>query len=162
MRIRYVLLAVASTLALGVGAVAPGAAAQASARWHAVTQAKAPPAAPVAMPATTAYISAASVRSVCSSPPNSGEEFDRCTGATWAGTSCQQNLNYNGAHGPFNVLAAHNGCFVRVWLHQDAWNGHNWGSGWSYCIPGGAFDIAIPSSFQHPLNIYVSSNSSSC
>jgi hypothetical protein len=111
---------------------------------------------------TAAYASAPSIPSLCYNPPNSGEEFDRCTGTTWAGTGCEQNENYNGTNGPFNVLAAHNGCFVRVWLHQDDWNGSNWGNGWTYCIAPGAYDTIVPSAYQHPLNIYVSSNSSSC
>jgi hypothetical protein len=116
----------------------------------------------VSATATSAYTSGARVSSICSTPPNSGEEFDRCTGTTWAPTSCQQNQNYNGTNGPFNVLAAHNGCFVRVWLHQDPWNGSNWGNGWTKCIPGGTYDLSVPPQFQHPLNIYVSGNSNPC
>jgi hypothetical protein len=119
-------------------------------------------ASPAAVSATSAYTSGARVASICNNPPNSGEEFDRCTGSAWLGTSCAQNQNYNGTNGPFNVLAAHNGCFVRVWLHQDPWNGSNWGNGWTHCIAGGTYDQIVPSQYQHPLNIYVSSNSSSC
>jgi hypothetical protein len=51
MRCRYVLLAVASTLALGAAAVAP-AAAQASARSGAVVQAQAPAVSPASVPMT--------------------------------------------------------------------------------------------------------------
>lgn len=120
-------------------------------------------ASPAAVSATAVHQSVSvSVPSICYDPPNAGEVFERCTGTTWGGISCGQNANYNGTNGPWNVLAAHNGCFVRVWLHQDDWNGSNWGSGWTYCIAPGAYDTIVPSAYAHPLNIYVSSNSSSC
>jgi hypothetical protein len=88
-------------------------------------------------------------------------EFNRCTGRTWAGALCQVNANYNGSNGPFNVLAAASDCGTRVWLHQDAWNGSNWGSGWSFCISPGVGEN-VPSQFQHPLNIFISNNLANC
>lgn len=116
-----------------------------------------------AAPAVSGLASAAAApASVCSVAPNPGEEFDRCTGTQWAATSCVQNRNYNVGNGPFNVLAAHNGCFVRVWLHQLVWNGSDWGNGWTKCISGGAENQSIDPQFQHPDNIYVSTNSSPC
>ena len=63
------------------------------------------------------------------------------------------------------MLAADNDCVTRVWLHQDAWNGSNWGSGWTYCISPGAgigTPLNVPAQYQHPLNIYISENSAPC
>lgn len=89
------------------------------------------------------------------------DEFNRCTGTRWAGAECTVGANYNGTNGPFNVLAAASDCGVRVWLHQDAWNGSNWGNGWTFCISPGLGEN-IPSQFQHPLNIFISGNLSNC
>jgi hypothetical protein len=125
--------------------------------------------------ASAAVSLAASGRSVASSAPRPaapkssvcnfivvfGNEFQRCTGTQWLEQPCLENTNYNGSNGPFNVLAAANGCGFRVWLHQDAWNGSNWGSGWSFCISKGKGE-PIPAQNQHPLNIYISSNTTGC
>jgi hypothetical protein len=54
---------------------------------------------------------------------------------TWIGVACRVGANYN-AGSVFNVYHAHNGCSVRVWLHQYT----NWyNNGWSHCISPGAY-----------------------
>jgi hypothetical protein len=103
----------------------------------------------------------------CGTPPNAGEVFQRCTGTTWIGVSCSSNTNYNAnPDAPFNVYEADNGCFVRVWLHQDPWNSgaKNWGGGWTYCVTAGFSGqaVSIPAAYQHPNNIYISASSYPC
>jgi hypothetical protein len=111
--------------------------------------------------ASAARRSAAPGTSICGIIVVNSGQFQRCTGAGWVPMSCAQNKNYNGGNGPWNVVAAANGCTTRVWLHQDDWNGVDWGTGWSLCISRGAGE-SIPVQFQHPLNIYVSTNRALC
>ncbi len=126
-------------------------------------------AATTGVPSHHSVVTAASTRSApsplattpCGAFQFNFAEFNRCTGSTWAGALCQVGANYNGSNGPFNVLAAASDCGVRVWLHQDAWNGSNWGSGWSFCISPGLGEN-VPDQFQHPLNIYISNNEANC
>ena len=104
----------------------------------------------------------------CSNSYRPVTEFNRCTSTSpngawrslgcWLGTS--GGVNYDATAGPYNVIAAINACDTRVWLHQ--YIGWVVRGGWSYCIRPGAFDVGIPGSFQHPMNIYVSSNLAPC
>lgn len=113
--------------------------------------------------ATTSVAAGHATAGVCSRSPGFNGFFDRCTGTQWAPIACDYGFNFNGTNGPFNVLAADNDCITRVWLHQDPWNGTNWGNGWTFCIgPGNGTTTpeAIPPQFQHPLNIYISNTSS--
>lgn len=122
--------------------------------------------APAASASTaTSFAANAAAAGVCSKSPGFSGGFSRCTGALWATTPCDYGSNFNGGNGPWNVIAADNDCVTRVWLHQDDWNGSNWGSGWTYCISPGAginSPLNVPSQFQHPLNIYISQNSDPC
>ncbi len=111
--------------------------------------------------ASSAPKSAAPTSSICNDIVVFGNEFQRCTGTQWVPQNCNRNSNSNGTNGPYNVIAAANGCNVRVWLHQDAWNGSNWGNGWSFCVAPFAGEF-VPAQFQHPLNIFVSSNTAAC
>ena len=99
-----------------------------------------------------------------STPPNH-IQFFRCTTNSQAGSlvagDCNIGQNYNVNNASFNVYAAYNYCPVRVWLHQAT----NWShSGWSYCI--NPEDLGpyqeTSAQYQHPDNIYISSNESGC
>lgn len=96
--------------------------------------------------------------------PNEGEIFERCTttgpDSDWVGTSCSQGMNYEaGTH--FNVYAAVDGCFVRVWIHQYTYPKDET-EGWSYCFSGGNAYQQTPSQYDDPENIFVSANTSGC
>jgi hypothetical protein len=110
--------------------------------------------------AATASTTTAATAFSCYPPPNVGSQFEYCNGSRWVDSMpCYANTNYNGTNGTFNVYHARNGCFWRVWLHQytDWWN-----HGWAYCISPSAYYVTPPSAYQHPYNIYISSNPSSC
>ena len=123
--------------------------------------------------ATVTHTSAAAITSASavvvpcgsSTPPNH-IQFFRCTTNSQTGSlvagDCNIGQNYNVNNAPFNVYAAYNYCLVRVWLHQQT----NWSQGgWSYCInPPDVFGPyqQTPPQFQHPDNIYISSNESAC
>lgn len=129
------------------------------------------PAAPAS--ATVAHRSAAATTSAsaadppCShSTPANTFEFFRCTTTSPTGPLvaglCIIGQNYNVSNAPFNVYAAKNYCAARVWLHQQT----NWSQGgWSYCIDPPEMQDPyqqIPPQFQHPDNIYISSNDTPC
>ena len=128
-----------------------------------VAAAAAFPSSASASESTPRAVSAASATSLapdalCTSPPNNGV-FDYCNHSSWVGIACSTNVNHNGTNGVFNVYYVQNGCFMRVWLHEYA----DWSAGgWSYCISPQAYDTAVPAAYQHPLNIYVSSNPDAC
>jgi len=50
-------------------------------------------------------------------------------------------------------------CNVRVWLHQYT----NWqNNGWSVCLsPDSYYNLSLTANV-HPMNIYISTNQSSC
>jgi hypothetical protein len=123
--------------------------------------------------ATVTHTSAAATTSAtaadppCShSTPADTSEFFRCTTTSQSGPLvaglCTIGQNYNVNNAPFNVYASWNYCSARVWLHQQT----NWSQGgWSYCID--PVDLMgpysqIPPQFQHPDNIYISSNDNIC
>jgi hypothetical protein len=89
-------------------------------------------------------------------------QFYRCTGTSpssqWVGSSCAAG-NYN-AGTQFNVYIAFNTCDTRVWLHEYPYP--EWeSSGWTVCATIGVSDDIDPQ-YQHPENIYVSTNYSQC
>lgn len=105
----------------------------------------------------------------CSNTSFQNDGFNRCTSnspsGSWSGLTCAMNTNVNAnGNSPFNVYAAGNGCPVRVWLHQNK----DWATagGWTFCISPvnftGSFWATIPTQYQHPLNIYFSSNQAGC
>jgi hypothetical protein len=57
--------------------------------------------------------------------------------------------------GPIAHVA--NGCSGRVWLHQ-----YKGGTGWTYCITPGATFKAIPSAYQNPYGVSLSTNGAAC
>jgi hypothetical protein len=73
---------------------------------------------------------------------------------------CQpEGYNWNYPSVPIYWVTSH--CRTRVWLHEDPWNGKNWGSGWTLCVsPLGS--RSIPSQNEYPHNIYISENTSAC
>jgi hypothetical protein len=78
------------------------------------------------------------------------------------GYECEYLVNINYPYIP--ITGYNNECNTRVWLHQDLYNGSNWGSGWTYCIsPGEVLERGkLQAKYQNPLNIYISSNTSPC
>jgi hypothetical protein len=88
--------------------------------------------------------------------------FYRCTGTSpaseWVGSSCSEG-NYN-AGTEYNVYIAFNTCDTRVWLHQYPYP-EDENSGWTFCATIGVSD-QVPAEYQHPKNIFVSSNYSQC
>lgn len=147
---KLALLAITGALAIITACVVPVTAASASA----------------AHPSTAAVTSANAVVVPCgSNTPINNIQFFRCTTNTQTGSlvagDCNIGQNYNVNNAPFNVYAAYNYCFVRVWLHQAT----NWQQGgWAYCI--NPKDLGpyqeTPAQFQHPDNIYISSNEDGC
>jgi len=88
--------------------------------------------------------------------------FWRCTGTArtspWVGSSCSPG-EYN-AGSAYNVYIASNYCNTRVWLHEYTYP-EDANSGWGLCIsPGGEGPPA--STYQHPENIQVTTNSAQC
>ena len=66
--------------------------------------------------------------------------------------------NWNNPIIPF--VSAASKCSVRVWLHQFVYPTYI-GNGWAFCVSPGAFSD-IPSSYQYPLNIEITTVSSPC
>jgi hypothetical protein len=130
-------------------------------------------AAATAAPATAAHKAAIAASAVPAAESSSGcpggidptqELFWYCNNISWRPLACTLSHNYDAALGTtWNVYEAANLCLDRVWLHQY----YRWQTvpGWTYCInpnqnPFGS--QSIPVQFQHPLNIFISSNNASC
>jgi hypothetical protein len=127
----------------------------------------APASATVTHTSAAAITSASTVFNPCiSSAPANTHEFFRCTADSQTGPlvagACNTGQNYNVSNAPFNVYSAYNYCGWRVWLHQQT----NWSQGgWAYCInPPDVFGAyqQVPEQFQHPDNIYITSNIDAC
>lgn len=80
------------------------------------------------------------------------------------GYECDYGPNWNAPSVQTPITGFANECNYRVWLHQDAWNGKNWGSGWTYCTsPGQYMPVnTLPTQYRYPRNIYVSTNPNPC
>jgi hypothetical protein len=70
--------------------------------------------------------------------------------------NCKDGPNFNNPVTPITNVGS--GCTVRLWLHEYT---NYVGRGWAFCIDpvGGG---PIPSQYQDPANIEVSSNTSNC
>ena len=80
------------------------------------------------------------------------------------GYECDYGPNWNAPVIQVPITGFANECNYRVWLHQDPWNGKNWGSGWTYCTsPGQYMPVnTLPAQYRYPKNIYVSTNPNHC
>jgi hypothetical protein len=78
------------------------------------------------------------------------------------GYECDYIVNVNNPYIP--IAGFVNECNYRVWLHEDEWNGSNWGTGWTYCIsPGELVERGdLQAKYQNPKNIYISTNPDPC
>jgi hypothetical protein len=70
---------------------------------------------------------------------------------------CTAGANYD-SNPALQMQKAYNGCSFRAWLHEYT-NYVN--HGWAYCISPGK-TVSIPSEYQFPHNIQITSNRSAC